>query len=118
MRSAASYDLRHVHLAERLGEQLEALAVGAAEVQGHPADLEVLDAGLVEAGPQDLPLRRRHADRQVVVAAEDLAVRWQVEAGEVEEGEGVAVADVEEEVRRPDVVPVLEQLGQREAEEA
>src|SRR5688572_6146919 len=95
----ASYDLHPVHLAERLGEQLEALAVGTAEVQRDAADLEVLDAGGVEPAAQHLPLVGRHADRQVVVAAEHLAVRGQVEAGEVEEGEGVAVADVEEEVR-------------------
>ena len=37
-----------VHLAERLGEQLQALAVRAAEVQRHTTDLEVLDAGRVE----------------------------------------------------------------------
>ena len=39
-----------------------------------------------------------------------------VQAGEVEEGQQVAVADVEEEVRGAGVVAVLDQLGQREAE--
>ena len=48
--------------------------------------------------------------------AEDLGVRAQVEA-EVEEREQVAVADVEEEVRGPRVVAVLDQLGQREPEQ-
>ena len=49
--------------------------------------------------------------------AQDLGVRAQVETGEVEEGEQVAVADVEEEVRRALVVAVLEQLGQGEPEQ-
>jgi hypothetical protein len=52
----------------------------------------------------------------VVQAAEHLGVRADVQAGEVEEGEQVAVADVEEEVRGAGVVAVLDQLGQREAE--
>ena len=106
-----------VHLPERVREQLEALAVGTAEVQRHAVDLEVLDAGVVEPLPQHLPLGGLDADRQVVVAAEHLPYGAEVEAGEVEEGQGVAVADVEEEVRRARVVAVLEQLGQREAEE-
>src|SRR3712207_8111544 len=54
----------------------------------------------------------RSADGHVVQAAEDLGVRADVQAGEVEEGEQVAVADVEEEVRGPGVVAVLDQLGQ------
>ena len=42
----------------------------------------------------------------------------EIEPGEIEEGEEIAVADVEEEVRRPLVVAVLEELGQRELEQA
>ena len=55
-------------------------------------------------------------DRAVVQAAEDLGVGADVEAGEVEERQQVAVADVEEEVRGARVVAVLDQLGEREAE--
>ena len=54
----------------------------------------------------------------MVVAAEHLGVRAEVEAGQVEVGERVALADVEEEVGRPGVVAVLEHLDQREAEQA
>ena len=73
-----------------------------------PASVEPLD--------QLLPARGLDADRHVVQPAEHLGVRADVEAGEVEEGEQVAVADVEEEVRGAGVVAVLDQLGQREAE--
>jgi hypothetical protein len=52
----------------------------------------------------------------VVQPAEHLGVGADVQAGEVEEGEQVAVADVEEEVRGARVVAVLDQLGEREAE--
>src|SRR5690606_33453433 len=51
-------------------------------------------------------------------AAEHLAVGRQGQSGQVEEGEGVAVAEVEEEVRRAGVVAVLEHLDQGEAEQA
>jgi hypothetical protein len=50
----------------------------------------------------------------VVQAAEDLGVRAEVKPGEVEEGQQVAVPDVEEEVVGPLVVAVLDDLGQRE----
>ena len=52
----------------------------------------------------------------MVKAAQHLGVRPEVEAGEVEERERVAVTDVEEEVRASLVVAVLEQLGERELE--
>src|SRR5262249_54377811 len=58
----------------------------------------------------------RHRDREVVEATEDLGVGTEVEPREVEEREQVAVADVEEEVRRALVVAVLEELGERELE--
>ena len=51
------------------------------------------------------------------MATEHLGVRPEVEAGQVEVGEAVAVADVEEEVRGALVVAVLEHLDEREAEE-
>jgi len=53
----------------------------------------------------------------VVQPAEHLRVRADVESREVEEGEQVAVADVEEEVRRAGIVAVLDQLGEGEAED-
>jgi hypothetical protein len=53
----------------------------------------------------------------VVEAAEDLGVGAEVEAGEVEEGEQVALAEIEEEVVRARVIPVLEDLGERELEQ-
>ncbi len=50
-----------------------------------------------------------HRDREVVQPAQHLGVRAGVHTGQVEEGQAVAVADVEEEVRRPGEVAVLEQ---------
>ena len=54
----------------------------------------------------------------MVQAAEHLGVRTEVESGQVEEGEQVAVADVEEEVVGAGVVAVLEDLGQGELQDA
>jgi len=51
-------------------------------------------------------------------ANQDLGVRAEVEAGEVEEGQQVAVPDVEEEVAGALVVAVLDDLGQREFQDA
>src|SRR5690349_3905411 len=98
---AASEDVAAVHFAEGVGEQFQAGAVGVAEVQRRPAFLEVLHAGRVEVGPQRVPLLPGHRDREVVQAAEDLGVRAEVQAGEVEESQQVAVPDVEEEVVGP-----------------
>ena len=69
-----------------------------------------------------LPLRCSHfsgghRDREVLQPAEHLGVGPEVEAGEVEERERVAVADVEEEVRGAAVVAVLEHVGERELEQ-
>ena len=50
-------------------------------------------------------------------AAERLVELGVLEAGEIEEGEQVAVADIEEEVRARLVVAVLEDLDEREPEE-
>ena len=55
---------------------------------------------VVETGLELLPIGSFDGDRQVVVPAEHLLVRAEVEPGEVEVGEGVAMTDVEEEVRR------------------
>jgi hypothetical protein len=54
----------------------------------------------------------------VVQPAQHLGVRAEVEAGQVEEREQVAVADVEEEVVGAGVVAVLEDLGQPELQQA
>lgn len=54
----------------------------------------------------------------MVVPAQHLHVRLQVETGEIEVGEGVAMADVEEEVGAALVVAVLEHLDEREAQHA
>ena len=77
----------------------------------------VLDPGGVELGAQVGPAARLDRDGDVVQAAEHLGVRAAVEAGEVEERQQVAVADVEEEVRRPRVVAVVDHLGERELEQ-
>ena len=53
----------------------------------------------------------------MVQTAQHLRVRTEVETGQIEERERVAIADVEEEVRRAAVVAVLEHLGQRELEQ-
>jgi hypothetical protein len=52
----------------------------------------------------------------VMQTAENLAVVPEVKAGEVEVGQIVALADVEEEVSGSPIVPVLEQFDQREFE--
>jgi len=49
--------------------------------------------------------------------AEHLGVGTESEVGEVEEGDGIAVADVEEEMVGAAVVTVLEELDQGEAEQ-
>src|SRR3954447_6210092 len=111
-----SEDVVAVHLAERVGDELDAGAVGVAEVDRDTAVHDVLDAGLGEPFDQLLPAVGGDADSHVVQAAEHLGVGADVEAGEVEERQQVAVADVEEEVRRARVVPVLDELGERETE--
>src|SRR3954454_13823357 len=111
-----SEDVVAVHLAERVGDQLDAGAVGVAEVDRDAAVHDVLHPGVGEPLHQLLPVLGVDADRHVVQAAEHLGVGAAVQAGEVEEGDEVAVADVEEEVRGARVVAVLDQLGQREAE--
>ena len=76
------------------------------------------DARGVELGLEVGPALRLDRDGEVVEAAEHLGVGAEVEPGQVEERQRVAVADVEEEVGRAPVVAVLEQLGQRELEQA
>src|SRR3954454_18643813 len=111
-----SEDVVAIHLAERVGDQLDAGAVGVAEVDRDAAVHHVLDSGVGEPVDQLLPALRVDADGHVVQPAEHLGVGADVQAGEVEEGQQIAVADVEEEVRGAGVVAVLDQLGQREAQ--
>src|SRR5690242_18847840 len=117
-RARASEDVAAVHFAEGVGEEFQAGAVGVAEVQRRAALLHVLDAGCLEVGAQRGPLLGCHRDREVVQAAEDFGVRADVQAGEVEKGQQVAVPDVEEEVIGPLVVAVLDDLGQRELQDS
>src|SRR6266487_2101600 len=114
--AAGSAHQAAVHLAEGVGEQLEASAVRVPEVQRRAADVLVCDAGLVEPAPQALPGLGVDADGDVVQPAEHLGVGAEVQPWEVEEGEEVAVADVEEEVVGASVVTVLEDVGERELE--
>src|SRR3954469_3068856 len=111
-----SEDVVAVHLAERVGDELDAGAVGVAEVDRDAAVHGVLHPGVGEPLHQLLPVLGVDADRHVVQAAEHLGVRADVQAREVEERDEVAVADVEEEMRGPRVVAVLDQLGQRESQ--
>src|SRR4051794_26331466 len=89
-----------VHLPERIADQLQAGAVGIREVDRAPVDVGVRDVRRVELVLEVLPPARLDGDGEVVEAAEHLRVRSDVETGQVEEGERVAIADVEEEVRR------------------
>ncbi len=116
MSEGPSEDGQAVHLAQRVGDQLHPGAVGVAEVHRGAALEQVLDAGLVQAGAQLRPALGLDGDREMVQPAEDLGVRPDVEAGEVEERDEVAVADVEEEVVGARIVTVLNDLGQGEPE--
>jgi V8-like Glu-specific endopeptidase len=116
--SGALQDLRAVHLAEGIGEEFQAHAVRVAEVYGRTADLLVRHTRGVQLAAQVVPLLLRHRDRDVVDVAEGLLVRAEIQAREVEERQQVPVAHVEEEVVRPLVVPVPEDLRQRELQDA
>ena len=109
--------LTALHLTETLRRELDALTIGAREVERLAAHLVRVDAGLSDALPQLCPPLGRDPYRQVVQPTEELAVFTEVEAREIEERQAVAVSQVEEEVRGPGVVAVLEQVGQRELEQ-
>jgi ADP-ribosylglycohydrolase len=111
------HDLGSVHFAKRVGQELQAGPVRVLEVDRRPARDAVRHAGGVELAAQVLPLLLGDRDRDVVQVPQGLPVRLEVKAGEVEEREQVPVADVEEEVVRPLVVPVAEDLGQRELQQ-
>ena len=70
----------------------------------------------LELGAEVLPPVRGDGDREVVEPTEDLGVVAEAEVGEVEEGDRVAVAEVEEEVGGALVVAVLEEIRERELE--
>src|SRR5207249_2152505 len=95
--------------------QLKAQPVRVAEVEAvvrSPVRTEVLDAGLLEPLLRGSELLSGHRDRQVLQAADRLGERWMVVSGKVEEAQQVAIANVEEEVARPDIVTVLDQFDQ------
>src|SRR3954464_11742699 len=94
-----SEDVVAVHLAERVGDQLDGGAAGVGEGARDAAGHGVLHPGVGEPLHQLLPVLGVDADRHVVQAAEHLGVRADVQAREVEERDEVAVADVEEEMR-------------------
>ena len=75
------------------------------------------DTGRLQLGNEPLPLLASDGDGDVMQATEYFAVLPEVESGEVEVGEIVVVADIEEEVGGTAVVPVFEQFDERELEE-
>src|SRR4029450_4753465 len=84
----------------------------------HPAVwTQVLDAGFVQALSGRGELLGRDRDGDVLHTADGLGKRGMLGAGEVEEAEQVAVADVEEEVAGAGIVAVLDQLDQRGTQE-
>src|SRR6516162_9525971 len=105
--------------AEFLSVQFQVHPVRVAEVHAllHAAiRAEVIHAVIVQLLLRGVELRRGDGDGQVLHPADGLLERRVLMAGEVEEPEHVAVADVEEEVAGARVVPVFHQLHQREAE--
>ena len=111
-----SEHLRSVHLAEWIGNELETYAVGVAEIERDLAVFGQLHSCVDQLGAQVIPPLRVNADRDVVQPTQHLLVRTNVQTREIEEGKEIAVADVEEKVRRAGIVAVLDQLGQRELE--
>ena len=90
--------------------QLEREVLWSREVDGGFVFEEDLHPCLDELGFQMFVLLGRDRDREVVHAAEHFGVGAEVESGEVEEGKGVTIPDVEEEMRRidPDAYSDLE----------
>ena len=111
-----SEHFRSVHLAEWIGNELETYAVGVAEIERDLAVFGQLHSCVDQLGAQVIPPLRVNADRDVVQPTQHLLVRTNVQTREIEEGKEIAIADVEEKVRRAGIVAVLDQLGQRELE--
>src|SRR4029453_10945963 len=78
----------------------------------------VLHARLVQPAADLLPTVSGSRDRDVLDRSDGLDAWLQSQPGEVEEAQQRLVAKVEEEVRRPCIVTVLDQLNQRESEQA
>src|SRR5689334_19311940 len=100
---------------ERIAEQLDLDAVRVLEVHRLGDALvwtEVRDPGRVELGPQVLPAVARYGDRDVLDRPDRLDAWVQAQAREVEEAQQGLVAQIEEEVGRALIVPVLDQLHQ------
>src|SRR5205814_928260 len=110
--NVGSADDAAVHLAERIREQFQPGAVRVPEVEGGAALLLARDARLLKLPAQVCPPLGRHRDGDVVQSSQHLGIRAEVQPGQVEEGQQVAVADVEEEMAGAAVVPVLDQFGQ------
>jgi hypothetical protein len=73
-------------------------------------------ASSVEVALQPLPSAWLNGDRHMVQTTENLCVRTQVEAWEVEERQQVAVTDIKEEMVGTLVVAILKDLRERELE--
>src|SRR6478672_501213 len=87
-------DARAVHLQQWVRDELEALTIGAGEVERRPADVLSGYIGGLQLSPEVLPSVRSSRDRDVVQTAEHLGVLPEVQAGEVEERQEIPVADV------------------------
>ena len=77
----------------------------------------IRDPDLVQLGLETEPAFGLDGDGQMVESAEHFGVGPEVQPGQVEERNGVAVAEVEEEVGGSAVVAVLEHVGQRKLED-
>src|SRR5215211_3324710 len=105
---------------ERIAQQLDLDPVGILEVHrllDAAIGSGVLHARLVQPVADLLPAVARSRDRDVLHTADGLDARLEAEPWEVEEPQQRAVPEVEEEVRRARVVPVLDKLDEREAEQ-
>jgi hypothetical protein len=96
-----SEHLGSVHLAGWARDEPQACAVGVAEVQRDLAVFAELHARVDQFGAELVPSLRLDADRDVVQATQHLLIRTQIETREIEEGQEIAVADVEEECQEP-----------------
>src|SRR5262249_2683587 len=96
---------------EPVANQLQPCAIGVAEVE-RATDLLIGHPSGIEFGLDALPLCRLHGQCQVMEAPEYLLVRAQVQPWKIEESNGVAMANIKEEVRRALVIAVLKDIGQ------
>src|SRR5712691_4472426 len=109
-----------VHLEQRLAKQLELNAVRVLEIDrisDAAVWAKVADAICLEALFGGLELVRLDRDGNVLDAADRFHPGLESETREVEEGQQVAVAEIEEKVGRAGVVAIFHDLDQREAEQ-